>query len=389
MAPTDMDVSLVGVAVPLPIFSAEDLTSLCTAAVEHFQSQPICLRIDSAVVIVGDLHGSIHDLLRIIRLYGLTQNFLFLGDYVDRGQFSIECISLLFTLALTFPRQFMLLRGNHEMAEVAGSYGFKAEIQRHYPEQVFDAFCEAFSWMPLVAVVQGRYFCVHGGIGPSFQTLAELEGIKRPIVSDANSQVIEQLLWADPSEKILTFTESPERGRGGLYGASAVKAFLEENSLETIVRAHQCVDGVQKMAGMSVVTVFSASNYRPERPNESGVLTVALDGKLRRYKYPPIQKVMRGNAHFLPMSSAGTVSGVYIPKSGTTGGRSVPDLLPGKTAGPAGRRRLSDVVPTLKPLRAFASMRSRLSLTGGTGRHSTMTSFTEEPAVAPDQYDNE
>jgi diadenosine tetraphosphatase ApaH/serine/threonine PP2A family protein phosphatase len=293
---TKGDVNELGKSIPFPLFSERDISCLCALATDHFRSQPIVLRIESEVVIAGDIHGSFHDLVRILWHHKMTARYLFLGDYVDRGPFSLECILLLFTLACKFPRQFALIRGNHELRRIADLYGFRQELSAEYPESVFDDICTTFSWMPLVAIVQDRFFCVHGGIGPSIRTIATIEAIARPILVDTADNV-KPLLWADPCDTVSSFAGSL-RGDTTVYGPEAVLRFLHANHLEGIIRGHECVDSVKRQHGMPVITVFSASNYAVGTPNTSGVLVVPVGEPPVAKSYPPIERVRRDQAMF-------------------------------------------------------------------------------------------
>jgi diadenosine tetraphosphatase ApaH/serine/threonine PP2A family protein phosphatase len=193
------------------------------------------ISVATEVCIVGDLHCSFHDLLRIFREQGLSERYLFLGDYVDRGAFSLEVIVLLFTLLLKYPEQFFLIRGNHETYKIASEYGFRSEIcGSGYPESVFNAFCDAFAYMPVAAVVQESYFCVHGGLSPLIETIDQIQAI----VVDTDVMSVRMLLWSDPVDAPVTFAEST-RGGGLVYGSIAVKAFLQANSLR---RRYICFD---------------------------------------------------------------------------------------------------------------------------------------------------
>jgi protein phosphatase len=292
----DLPLTSIGETLPLPQFAHPEIVSLCELALEHFRCRPIVVRINRPVSIVGDIHGSFGDLVRILRAHSLHTHYLFLGDYVDRGPFSLECIMLVFTLMLKFPDQITLLRGNHEIRKIAENYGFKQELSAEYPDVVFDAFCEAFSWMPLAAIVQNHFFCVHGGIGPQITSIAHIEGIERPILTDTSDDV-KALLWADPSDTFSRFGESM-RGHTTVYGALAVANFLQATSLHTIIRAHECVDGVRVDAGMPVVTVFSASNYDADTANGSGVVVINETGEMAQHMYPPLERIRREDAIF-------------------------------------------------------------------------------------------
>jgi diadenosine tetraphosphatase ApaH/serine/threonine PP2A family protein phosphatase len=307
----DPDPSSIGRSISLPSFTAEDIIQLCECASQYFRSQPIVLTIDCSVHVVGDIHGSFHDLIRIFREHTLVPNYLFLGDYVDRGQFSLESILLLFTLTLNYPGQFNLLRGNHEFRSISANYGFRAELHKIYPDSVFDSFCETFSWMPLAAIIQNRYFCVHGGIGPHIQTIADIEILTRPIVSDSNLLKVEELLWGDPAEDCIKF-HSSNRGRGVQFGPLATQQFLTQNSLEKIIRAHECVDGVEQKSRMPVITVFSCSNYDQGIPNRSGVLCIDEEGIMRRFRYHAGEFLLRKSANFTEIADSKSAVGLRL-----------------------------------------------------------------------------
>jgi protein phosphatase len=311
----DPDIFCIGSSVSLPQFTASDLTSLCQLAHESFAAGPMVVRVQHEVCIVGDIHGTFHDLIRIFRDQGIASHYLFLGDYVDRGAFSLEVIVLLFILMLRFPTHFILLRGNHEVHKVCSEYGFLDEIlSSGYPESVFDAFCEAFAWMPMAAIVQDSYFCVHGGIGPMISTIDEIEAIPRPVHVDSDVAVVRMMLWADPIDMPVS---SGGSGRGGIlsYGPLAVKPFLEANSLRGIIRAHQCVNGVHPMRSMPVFTVFSSSTYQTDPPNDAGILLVGNDGRLTPRIFPAIPRMERANCMFF--SYARSEATLRIPMSQT------------------------------------------------------------------------
>jgi protein phosphatase len=299
------DVSTIGAGIPLPLFTTADIAALCELAKAHFASQPMVIRIRDEVCIVGDIHGTFHDLARIIHDQGLKRHYLFLGDYVDRGSFSLEVIILLFTLMLRFPGRFILLRGNHELRKICEQYGFRDEIlASDYPESVFDGFCEAFAWMPIAAVVHGSYLCVHGGIGPMISSVDVIEAITRPIHSDTDT-IVRTILWADPTDASVAFGASG-RGSGVTYGPVGVKRFLQANSLRAIIRAHQCVSGVQLMQSMPVCTVFSASNYEVDKANDAGILLVERNKEPTARTFPAIPRMARVQCAFFSHSRADT-----------------------------------------------------------------------------------
>ncbi|TKA66560.1 hypothetical protein B0A55_09274, partial [Friedmanniomyces simplex] len=146
-----------------------EITAVCTAAREVFLSQPALIELSTPVKIVGDVHGQYTDLIRMFEMCGFppNSNFLFLGDYVDRGKQSLETILLLLCYKLRYPENFFLLRGNHECANVTRVYGFYDECKRRCNVKVWKTFVDTFNTLPIAAIVAGKIFCVHGGLSPS------------------------------------------------------------------------------------------------------------------------------------------------------------------------------------------------------------------------------
>jgi diadenosine tetraphosphatase ApaH/serine/threonine PP2A family protein phosphatase len=309
----------IGTDKALPEFSECTLLRLCSIAAAHFQSQSTILRLNGPITIVGDIHGSLHDLFRIILLAGPDARFLFLGDYVDRGAFSIECITLLYVLTCKFPDRFYLLRGNHECVDVCSDYGFKADILTLYSEEVFIAFCDSFAWMPLAAVVNASLFCVHGGIGPGVHRLEQIEAIPRPTVSVREVRILHTILWADPSPMLTQYGESM-RGGCSSFGPGPAKEFLRVNNCTLFIRAHECVkSGIEFIPQMCLATVFSASSYEPGVPNSSGALQVLSDGTIKRQILPPLVRMPRLKASFYSMRQTSVDSqGSIVPVRSAT-----------------------------------------------------------------------
>jgi hypothetical protein len=144
---------------------------------------------------------------------------------------------------------------------------------------------------------------VHGGIGPTVHTVKQIEAIQRPIVAGFESQEVLALLWADPSDVYSRFGDSVRSSHAQDFGHLAARDFLRLNGLGFIVRGHQCVDGIQRSASMSVVTVFSASNYEPGSANQSGVLLIQGDGDAAWRRYPPLPRMRREEALFFTFGS--------------------------------------------------------------------------------------
>ena len=153
-----------------------EISAICTAVREVFLSQPALIELSAPVKIVGDIHGQYTDLIRMFEMCGFppSANFLFLGDYVDRGKQSLETILLLFCYKLKFPENFFMLRGNHECANVTRVYGFYDECKRRCNVKIWKTFIDTFNCLPIAAIVAGKIFCVHGGLSPSLTHMDDI-----------------------------------------------------------------------------------------------------------------------------------------------------------------------------------------------------------------------
>ena len=130
----------------------------------------------------GDVHGQYYDLLRIFEYGGFPPeaNYLFLGDYIDRGKQSIETICLLLSYKIKYPENFFLLRGNHECAQINRIYGFYDECKRRYSIRLWRVFSDVFNCLPVAALIDEKIFCMHGGLSPELKNLDLIKNIMRP-----------------------------------------------------------------------------------------------------------------------------------------------------------------------------------------------------------------
>jgi len=252
-----------------------EIRDLCTSARDIFMNQPVLLELEAPIKICGDLHGQYFDLLRLFEYGGFPpeSNYLFLGDYVDRGKQSLETICLLLAYKIKYPENFFLLRGNHECASINRIYGFYDECKRRYSIKLWKTFTDCFNCLPVSAVVDEKILCMHGGLSPDLHQLSQISRIVRP--TDVPDQgLLCDLLWSDPDKDVSGWGDN-DRGVSYTFGADVVRKFLDEHDLDLVCRAHQVVeDGYEFFAQRQLVTVFSAPNYCGEFDNAGAMMSV-------------------------------------------------------------------------------------------------------------------
>ncbi|TFY57382.1 hypothetical protein EVG20_g8571, partial [Dentipellis fragilis] len=255
-----------------------EIVAICQAAREVFLSQPTLIELSPPVKIVGDVHGQYSDLIRLFEMCGFppAANYLFLGDYVDRGKQSLETILLLLCYKIKYPENFFLLRGNHECANVTRVYGFYDECKRRCNIKTWKTFIDVFNCLPIAAIVASKIFCVHGGLSPSLQSMEDIKALQRPTdVPDYG--LLNDLLWSDPSDSALDW-EDNERGVSYCFGKAIINDFLVRYDMDLICRAHMVVeDGYEFWNDRTLVTVFSAPNYCGEFDNYGACMSVSED----------------------------------------------------------------------------------------------------------------
>ena len=244
------------------------------------QNEPSMLELEPPLYICGDIHGQFYDLLRVFDIlkYPPESKFLFLGDYVDRGKKSLECILLLLCLKIKYPSRIYLLRGNHESADINRTYGFFDECKRKVSVKIYKKFCNLFNILPFTALVGEKILCMHGGLAYDLKDIEQLKNVKRP-TEIPNNGLICDLVWSDPDDYLFVdFGRNNERGISVCFSKSAVEKFNKKNDIDLICRAHQVVEeGFQFFADMKLITIFTAPNYMGEFDNKGGILKVNED----------------------------------------------------------------------------------------------------------------
>jgi diadenosine tetraphosphatase ApaH/serine/threonine PP2A family protein phosphatase len=288
-------------------FPPELIHALCDQAQFIIENQPIVLKVDAPIKIFGDIHGQYSDLMRFFDLYGTpcdglvdedieSFDYLFLGDYVDRGMHSLETICCLLALKVRYPEQVHLLRGNHEDRWINNGFGFSDECADRLGENpdddasVFKRINLLFDYLPLAAVVEDQVLCVHGGIGSNLTKVEEIFQIERPlevvhVVETSEQQLVVDILWSDPTDSDAELGIQPNimrdpssTGHIVKYGPDVASKFLANNNLRMIIRAHECVmDGFERFAAGQLITIFSATDYCRRHKNAGAVLILKKD----------------------------------------------------------------------------------------------------------------
>lgn len=319
-----------GNTMPFELMSPDMFGELATEIAAIMSTENSLVRVEAPIKVFGDIHGQVADLLTFFSKYGYPShvkgdincvNYLFAGDYVDRGSHGLEVLCILFCLKARYQPHVTLLRGNHEDASVNVRYGFRQEcisrmiVQRRDGPRLLsvvdkDAWTNiykniqsAFNIMPLGALISEKILVVHGGIGQNVWKLEDIENVKRPFVplgesmnlaSDNINPVAIDLLWSDPTDDSVGMhphaldSFNMKRGVGTKFGVKAVENFCRVNDVDLIVRAHECIrNGWKLSCNDRCVTVFSAPNYCGTHGNAGAMLEISRDLNIHCKKVLP------------------------------------------------------------------------------------------------------
>uniref|UniRef100_A0A1A9W878 Serine/threonine-protein phosphatase n=1 Tax=Glossina brevipalpis TaxID=37001 RepID=A0A1A9W878_9MUSC len=257
--------------------SEAEVRALCSKSREIFLQQPMLLELETqnTLFICGDIHGQYADLLKLFEVGGFppAANYLFLGDYVDRGERSLDTICLLLAYKVKYPENFFMMRGNHECASVNRIYGFFDECKRHYGVKLWKTFTDCFNCLPVAAIVGEKIFCVHGGLSPDLENMDQIRRLARPLDVPQNGLLCD-LLWSDPGRDVQGWGKN-SRGVSFTFGADVVSEFLKKHEMDLICRAHEVVqDGYEFFAGRKLITLFSAPQYCGLFNNAGAIMSV-------------------------------------------------------------------------------------------------------------------
>ena len=278
-----------------------DLLELINLFQAQIKSEPNILKIQDPVTVVGDIHGQFYDLLKLLEVGGSpeTTKYLFLGDYVDRGAFSIECVLLLCAIKLNYKTTVLMLRGNHECRQMTSFFNFKQECEIKYDLEVYDKIMETFDCLPISCLINEKFIAIHGGISPDIDKVLDITKINR-FTEPPKTGPMCDMLWSDPVEKdeeamTVSWVENSTRGCSYVFGAKAATPFLTKNDILSIIRAHEAqLEGFKmykwnnNVDFPSVITIFSAPNYCDVYNNKAAVISFKNNMvNIQQYNYSP------------------------------------------------------------------------------------------------------
>eukprot|EP00056_Hartaetosiga_gracilis_P000781 m.40448 g.40448 ORF g.40448 m.40448 type:complete len:312 (+) comp10354_c0_seq2:39-974(+) len=245
------------------LITEDEVENICQLARDVLMEEGNIQNINSPITLCGDVHGQFFDLMEIFQIGGDAPHtqYLFLGDYVDRGYYSVETLLLLLALKVRYPDRMMLIRGNHESRQITSVYGFYDECMKKYGSaHIWHLCADVFDYLPLGALIDNEVLCVHGGLSPELESLDQVRMIDRK-QEVPHTGLMCDLLWSDPDCQANDFTLSP-RGAGYLFGEKAINEFGHANKISLLCRAHQLVmEGFKWHFNKRVLTIWSAPNY--------------------------------------------------------------------------------------------------------------------------------
>lgn len=312
------------------VLDGETLISLSSAAIEAFKSEATVLDLRKAgdnITVVGDVHGSLPCLKKVMDMVGSLEDggvLVVAGDYVDRGENSLETLCTFLLLKLAYPNNVYLLRGNHEDNEICAEYGFLDELREKYgyetdEQSIWDALSDVFASLPLAAKTETSLI-LHGGLPSADFKISDLEAIDSETrfsfktLTEAKTpeeKLIEGVLWSDPSSR--KGVAPNERGYGIEFGSDVAKDFLDRHGLKYLIRAHEHVEqGSQLLEcgdGKGVVTVFSTANYPfGEGTNAGAILKLDQKGYYESISFTYSDANILDAFRFLDTNSNGMVA---------------------------------------------------------------------------------
>jgi hypothetical protein len=310
----------------LPAIPPHLFPQIASMACDIFKTEPMVLSIDHPVTVVGDLRGSLFDLLRVIHTFGIPpfQCYLFTGNLIDGREFSMETLALLLLFKIFHPESISLLRGRSEFFHPLVMHDtLLAEVRAQCTDPIFAKdLILMFAWMPIAAVVMQYAFVSHSGIPPTLGRLSELNSIQRPL-EHFEPKLVEDIMWSEPCDDFPD-VRPLDRGVGVGYGINAVRRFLKRTALSVVICGNRnLICGVHTSLSGLVVNVFSASGAGAPDTAHSGVIHV-YDRCFSEYVFPLSPTIRRSQVSFI-VAAARSRFGGRRPRIQSTG--SLADLV--------------------------------------------------------------
>ncbi|MFX1376666.1 MAG: metallophosphoesterase [Promethearchaeota archaeon] len=252
----------------------EDVSKILLIAKDLFEKEDLLLEfalkdINDEIYVIGDIHGNLNSVYELIEIINKNKPeiVLFLGDIVDRGPKQLECLLIVLILKILYPQKYYLLKGNHETLEMNQYYGFVHDFMSRFNNlERFDEILELYKVLPLCALINRTILCLHGGIPQDNKILNKIKGVKTQHLNrifKSIAQSIIQIMWNDPKNNLSGFTNS-FRGPGiKFFGEDVFDAFIKENNLRYVIRAHECFqEGYRWFFHKRLLSIFSSANYR-------------------------------------------------------------------------------------------------------------------------------
>ena len=297
-------------------FQKKEIIYLIDEVTKIISTENSLIKIRSPCKIFGNINGIYTDLMRYFESYGNPSDniqngdinvmqYIFLGDFCDRGNLSLEVILLLFALKIKYPNFIYLIRGHHEDIIINEFYGLGDECKEKLKEDiqakdsVFKRINRAFNYLPFGVLVDNNILCIHGGLGSSIKSLEDISNIPRPtqIYQDPENLTqlhILDLLYSEFDEdegdlyNINSLRDKNKKGFIVNYGKKILDEFCEKNNINLIIATHKFIkDGFCTYCDDKLLNIFSCTNYMDTGNNVGAMVIIGKKTKNKNANIMP------------------------------------------------------------------------------------------------------
>ena len=297
-------------------FQKKEIFYLIDEVTKIISTENSLIKIRSPCKIFGNINGIYTDLMRYFESYGNPSDniqngdinvmqYIFLGDFCDRGNLSLEVILLLFALKIKYPNFIYLIRGHHEDIIINEFYGLGDECKEKLKEDiqaedsVFKRINRAFNYLPFGVLVDNNILCIHGGLGSSIKSLEDISNIPRPtqIYQDPENLTqlhILDLLYSEFDEdegdlyNINSLRDKNKKGFIVNYGKKILDEFCEKNNINLIIATHKFIkDGFCTYCDDKLLNIFSCTNYMDTGNNVGAMVIIGKKTKNKNANIMP------------------------------------------------------------------------------------------------------